>query len=780
MTASTDRLGQTERHEYEPVFNNPTSMTDKVGRVTRFGYDARGNLTSVIDALSQTTSFMYDQFGEITSVTDPLTHTSRVEYDAQGNVTARENASTNRSTMEYDGIGRVTAVTDPLSRRTSMTYDAMGRMLAITDPTSAVTHFSYDANGNQTNVIDALTHGTSTAYDTKNRPTAITDAISRVSRIEYDRADEVTRVISPSGRLVGYSYDSRGQVDAITDGLGGQIRFRYDNRGKLVALTDQRGNTTTYSYDELYRPTGSRDPLGRASSIAYDANNNVVETVDRLDRRTAMSYDVLGRTTRASYIDAVVDYGYDASSRLMRIDDTQGGSISRAYDEANRVVSETSPAGVVSYSYNSASQSVSMTASDRQPVNYGYDLAGRLKTITQGAETFTYGYDVLSRRATLQRPNGVTTSYSYDEADRLVHLLHSNTGGSPIEDLRYTYSLDDEIVSITSLASANVLPASKTTSPADGANRIAQFAGASYSFDVVGQTISKTEAQGLTSYQWDARGRLTRATLPSGQVVSYGYDALGRKSSRATNGTTTSFLYDKNDVVLDRSSDSTTMDYLNGAAMDEKLRMTAPAGFIYFALDHLGSAGALLDSAGGIVERLHYEPLGGSTGSTLTRYGYTGRENDAATELMYYRTRWYDPQQGRFVTEDSTRFGDGMNLFAYVQNNPVVFIDPWGRAKVYYWGPRLSPFRVGHLSIQLEDGTYISFWPGEAPSGIAFGKKFQATTHDTYGQDAEAEAHIRLMAWMKQQSKIGGKKRNRTSLSIGEATHARTRSAMHS
>src|SRR5712692_4385620 len=215
--------------------------------------------------------------------------------------------------------------------------------------------------------------------------------------------------------------------------------------------------------------------------------------------------------TRATYVDAVVDHVYDAASRLVRIDDTQGGSIGWAYDEANRITSETSPAGLVNYSYNSASQRASMTASDRQTVSYGYDLAGRLQTITQGAETFTYGYDLLSRRSSLQRPNGVTTDYGYDVVNRLVMLVHAKNGSAPIEDFRYTYNLDDEITSITSLASASVLPSAKAASTADAANRIAQFGTATYAFDLEGQTTAKNDAQGATSYLWDARGRLTRA-----------------------------------------------------------------------------------------------------------------------------------------------------------------------------------------------------------------------------------------------------------------------------
>lgn len=59
------------------------------------------------------------------------------------------------------------------------------------------------------------------------------------------------------------------------------------------------------------------------------------------------------------------------------------------------------------------------------------------------------------------------------------------------------------------------------------------------------------DATGTTNYQWDARGRLTKAVLPNGQSVDYSFDALGRRASRSYQGNTTSFLYDGSDVVAD-------------------------------------------------------------------------------------------------------------------------------------------------------------------------------------------------------------------------------------
>lgn len=686
--AVTNRLGQTTRFEYDPIFNNITKITDVLGRVTRLAYDSHGNLTSITDALNQTVTLTYDGFGQLVAVTDPLGHATHLEFDALGNMLARVDALGNRTSIEYDQIGRPVGATDPLGRRSSVAFDELDRAISVTDVSGAVTRFEYDPNGNLIAATDALQQKTTATYDTRNRIVAIKDAIGRVGTIAYDTESQISLLTSASGRLLRSFYDQRGLLSSQTDPLGGVARFRYDNRGSLTAVVDKRGFTTTFSYDELHRPISWRDPLGRLSVIAYDAVGNVTQSVDRLGRQTRTTYDARNRVIQTAFADATVNFSYDADGRVVRIDDTQSGSIQWVYDDADRVLSETTPAGVVRYSYNGAGQVASMTAADRTPVNYGYDLAGRLNTITQGTETFTYAYDALSRIASLQRPNGIVSAFGYDAVNRLIRLTHAKGQNQPVEDLRYSYNLDDEIQSVASLATAQLLPVARTHNTADAANRITQAGDASFAFDALGQTTSRTEAQGATNYSWDARGRLTRATLPNGQTVEYGYDAAGRLSSRTAGGVTTSFLSDGIDVVLDRSSDGAEVDYLNGIGIDEKLRQSsAAAGPLYYLQDHLGSTIGLADGLGNVVERQQYEAFGLSAGSLLTRYGFTGRELDPLTRLMNYRARWYDPNQGRFLTEDPIGLAGGLNLYSYVANNPLRFLDPSGLSlKTFFQG----------------------------------------------------------------------------------------------
>jgi RHS repeat-associated protein len=478
-------------------------------------------------------------------------------------------------------------------------------------------------------------------------------------------------------------------------------------------MTDPRGNTTNFVYDALHRLVATQDPAGTVSTINYDNNGNVIQKVDRLGRSTNIAYDALNRIQTESFADAVVTHSYDAVGKPVRLDDSASGPIAWIYDNAGRLTSETTSGGTVQYSYNTAGQRASIEVTSRPPVTYTYDSAGRLQTITQGKDVFTFDYDLLSRRISLQRPNGVPTTYSYDPSGRLLQIAHGQNGS--IETLSYTYSPDSQIISTGSLAAAPLLPDSVNIPAADPNNRITQFGSDTLSFDDAGEVISRNTTAGITQYHWDARGRLIEVDLPSGQVVTYGYDALRRRISKTINGITTNFIYNTKDIVLETTSAGSVIDYLNGPGIDEQLSQTnSTSSPLYFLQDSLNSIIAITDVTGVVVERPHYGPFGSDPGNSLTRYGYTGRENDSETGLYYYRARYYDPLTSRFMSEDPAGPDSAQNFYAYVNDDPIDFIDPTGmegckQTSPWHEIPRMygpdgpKPYRV------VDEGIYWTF-----------------------------------------------------------------------
>jgi RHS repeat-associated protein len=132
---------------------------------------------------------------------------------------------------------------------------------------------------------------------------------------------------------------------------------------------------------------------------------------------------------------------------------------------------------------------------------------------------------------------------------------------------------------------------------------------------------------------------------------------------------------------------------------------------------------SITDSNNNIVQSYQYDSFGnivnqtGSTpngGQALTQpYTYTGREYDPETGLYYYRARYYDPKIGRFLQEDPVW---DVNLYPYVGNNPLNWVDPWGLTQEDI-DNALGTVQETQTDLNVPDNVYTIPMPGEG-SGI--------------------------------------------------------------
>jgi len=115
--------------------------------------------------------------------------------------------------------------------------------------------------------------------------------------------------------------------------------------------------------------------------------------------------------------------------------------------------------------------------------------------------------------------------------------------------------------------------------------------------------------------------------------------------------------------------------------LDEELSVLRSGTTSYYETDGLGSATSLSNGAGALAKTYTYDSYGkltASTGTLTNQFQYTGREFDSETGLYFNRARYYDPQVGRFISEDPVGFLGGINKYAYVLNRPTNFSDPSG------------------------------------------------------------------------------------------------------
>jgi RHS repeat-associated protein len=191
-------------------------------------------------------------------------------------------------------------------------------------------------------------------------------------------------------------------------------------------------------------------------------------------------------------------------------------------------------------------------------------------------------------------------------------------------------------------------------------------------------------SSGTTTYAWDFDNRLTSVTLPgSGGTVSFKYDPFGRRIYKSPSAATSIYAYDGDNLMEETNSSGTaTVRYSQGLNIDEPLAMLQSGTTSFYQADGLGSLTSLSNTSGALANTYTYDSFGNliaSTGSITNRFRYTGREFDSETNLYYYRARYYDPQAGRFLSEDRIRSVSGtLNFYGYVENSPINLIDSGG------------------------------------------------------------------------------------------------------
>ena len=166
-------------------------------------------------------------------------------------------------------------------------------------------------------------------------------------------------------------------------------------------------------------------------------------------------------------------------------------------------------------------------------------------------------------------------------------------------------------------------------------------------------------------------------------MAQYRYDALGRRIEKDVSGVVTRYILDNEDNLLEfDGSNVLQARYTHGPGIDEPLIMERGGVSHFYHTDGLGSVTDLTDATGTVVQSYVYNSFGEiveQVGSLTNPYTYTGREFDEESGFYFYRARYYDPSIGRFLTEDPIGFAGGdVNLYGYVTNNPVNFIDPFG------------------------------------------------------------------------------------------------------
>lgn len=635
---------------------------------------------------------------------------------------------------QYDALGRAYKTSNPFRPWQSETalwtvaaFDALGRVTSVTTPDSAVAFTSY--LGNAVTVTDQAGKARKSVADALGRTTAVYEDPSGVNyqtSYAYDTLDDLVTV-TQGVQTRTFVYDSLKRLTSATNPESGTVTFGYDNNGNLTSRLDARNITATMAYDVLNRITSKSfndSPQTPAVNYFYDAQTLPVgaPAFDRgfaTGRLVAVTY---GGTSAGTY------RGYD-----------QMGQVVRQYQRTDSVNYLVEASYYANGSVHNFTYPAVPGAGDRRTASYTNDSAGRTGSITSAATSYgpaasvsSVGYAAHGGLATQTYGNNLINAVSYNNRLQPIQLK-LGTSGSPtsIISLVYSYGTTNNNGNVQSVAYTGGGLSYTQTFAYDALNRLTtaqENSGSNWSqtngYDRYGnrwidlgggnQSLYFTASNnritgssydnagnllndGVHSYTYDAENKISKVD----GVSAYVYDGNGQRVRKLV-GENVRFVYGLSGQLIAEYSGSTgalTKEYIYGpTGLLATIEPTAlnSNGTRYVTPDHLGSPRVITNSSAGVVSRHDYKPFGEEIGSAVggrtagmgfgiaegLRKKFTSHDRDSETGLDYMQARYFNAIYGRFISADSVAGSvlnpQTMNLYAYVANNPLRYIDPTG------------------------------------------------------------------------------------------------------
>ncbi|EFC2152302.1 RHS repeat protein [Escherichia coli] len=706
------------------------TVTDCSGYVTRYDHDRFGQMTAVHreEGLSQYRA--YDSRGQLIAVKDTQGHETRYEYNAAGDLTAVIAPDGSRNGTQYDAWGKAVRTTQGGLTR-SMEYDAAGRVIRLTNENGSHTTFRYD-------VLDRLIQETGFDGRAQRYHHDLTGKLIRsedeglVTHWHYDEADRLTQRTVNGETAERWQYDERGWLTGIShlsEGHRVTVHYRYDEKGRLTgerqtvhhpqteALLWQHETRHAYNAQGLANRC-IPDSLPAVEWLTYGSgylagmklgDSPLVEyTRDRLHRETLRSFGRYELTT------AYTPAGQLQSQHLNSLQYDRDYT----WNDNGELIRISSPRQTRSYSYSDPGRltGVHTTAANLDiRIPYATDPAGnRLpdpelhpdSTLSMWPDNriardahYLYRYDRHGRltEKTDLIPEGVirtdderTHRYHYDSRHRLVHYTRTQYA-EPLVESRYLYD------PLGRRVAKRVWRRERDLTGWMSLSRKPEVTWYGWDGDRL-TTIQNDRTRIQTIYQPGSFTPLIRVETATGELAKTQRRSLADalQQSGGEDGGDVVFppvlvqMLDRleSEILADRVSEESrrwlaSCDLTVAQMQNQMEPVYTPARKIHlYHCDHRGLPLALVSTEGATAWYAEYDEWGNLLNEEnphqlqqLIRL--PGQQYDEESGLYYNRHRYYDPLQGRYITQDPIGLKGGWNLYGY-QLNPISDIDPLG------------------------------------------------------------------------------------------------------
>ncbi|NWC93003.1 RHS repeat protein [Pseudomonas sp. IPO3778] len=729
LVEETDPLGRKIQYKYFALTTRVTQVTYPDGSVWKARYDAKGNLLAEIDALGYSTEYLNSEDGLPHTIIDATRKSKYLWWNNLAQVERFQDCSGKSTYYRYDQRQHLVAVTDALKQTTTLERKPDGEVLRIDHPDGTAESFTYNALGQVLTHTDGKGQTTRLLRTARGLPSSRQDAKGQRIRYEYDKAIRLTALVNENNAAYQFAYDASDRLieEKRIDNL--TRRFSYNIGGHLTRV-DETGYGERAERPQRHTEF-ERDPIGRLlAKLNDDARQDYV--YDEADRLLSIERFPTANGKKLGVSEEKLEFAYDILGRLIQ-ETTPQGALAYEYDPLGNLTTLTLPTGQhLNHLYYGSGHLHQLNLDGQLISDMERDDLHREVYRTQGTLTSCFGYDAMGRKAWqfastlpveklsgVHNP-GVNTSllvehaynpihrrYQYDPAGELIRTLDKLRGEIKYEyeatgqlHSRYTGKLVDS-EEFRYDAAANRLNFNTSQFDQVKDNRIKKWRDQECAYDTWGNLIEKRSGMSkLQTFSYDCENRLVRAeTLVNSKTESVGtyrYDSLGRRVAKTSiiDGKTEhkNFLWQGLRMLREEAPGQSSLYVYEPGSYAPLARVDQREGeqqkLYYFHTDQIGTPLEMTDQEGQIVWQATYKAWGSietlAVNEVEQNLRFQGQYFDAETGLHYNTFRYYDPEVGRFITQDPIGLLGGGNLYRYTLN-PINWIDPLG------WIHELTP-----------------------------------------------------------------------------------------
>lgn len=563
---------------------------EDVSDITRYDYDARGNVSRITNALGQVTEIpLHDAHGNPLRVIDPNRVETLFEYDTRQRLLSRSVAGA-VTRFEYDGVGQLTKVTLPDASALQYVYDPAHRLTEIADGLGNRIRYTLDAAGNRTKeeIFDSsntLRRTQSSVFDVLSRLQELRGASGQSTNYDYDDNGNRTAQTEAGQFSTLFEYDALDRMIRSTDPENGVTQYQYNALDQIVGVTDAKGLTTSYTYNAFGETLSQTSPDTGITAYVYDAAGNRIRQTDARRVTVIYAYDPLNRITRADYPGAAEDliFTYDGGDygqgRLTHVTDASGTTAYRFNPKGTLASEEKTVMGrsyLTQYTYDAADRPSSMWYPSGRVISQVRDPAGQVTQVsaTQGGQTTILASDIrylpFGPATSWTLGNGAVVTHDYD-LDYRVSGIQAGT----LENLQYRYDPRGNVSGIQDLRN----PGRTQIFSYDGLSRLTGAQGSygtlAYTYDAIGNRTSEIRNGAAQTYRYEAASHRLESVAgpnplmfqydPAGNVVTkndlgMAYGAAGRHT-RTSRGSSilADYIYDARGQRVVKKATPTTL-----------------------------------------------------------------------------------------------------------------------------------------------------------------------------------------------------------------------------